>query len=102
MRTCKIILLSLLIAIIMFFVSINYVFTIPFAKGSALLLVYGIGLLISIIFGLLAAIIFDKIIPKSNKVELEQKLHELKSMLDNRVITNEEYEEKRKDLINKY
>lgn len=100
MRVCKIILISLVVSVIMFFVSINFIFTIPFGKGR--LLVWGVGVVVAVISGLISIIILEKKFPKTYKKELEQKLNELKAMNHNGLITKEEYENKRKELVDKF
>lgn len=103
MRVCKIVLISLITVAITFIIASNFIFYIPSVNGNGVeWLTYAFSLFISIIMGLISAIVSDKLITKQNKSDLEQKLHELKSMVDSGVITNEEYEVKRKELISKY
>lgn len=102
MRTCKILLISLVSAIIMFFVSINFVFRVPSPTGGYVWLTYVVGIIVAVISGLVVALICEKTLPRTNKKILENKLNDLKHMLNNGTISQEEYEHKRQEIIDKF
>ena len=105
MRTCKILLISIISAIAMFIISINFVFKIPASPGyedDAMLITSAVGVALALIVALVAVLISNKLLPRTNKSDLENKLKDLSSMRKNGTITQDEYEAKRKQLIERY
>lgn len=103
MRVCKMLLISIISAIVMFFLSANFIFKVPSINGSdGALITSAVGLVLAVIAALVAAIISNKFLPRTDKDMLENKLKDLSSMRKSGTITQEEYEVKRKQLIERY